>query len=453
MTILAIDDDPSQLELLRTVCAALEYPPVEYLSSETAAGGLDLARERAIDLVITDLHLPESSGLEVLKHIRILNPFLPVVIMTAYGDTKEAVSLLKAGADDYLIKPTRRAEIERLILRANERSALYREAFLPPPEGPALSPLAAGIVYRSEAMARIMDIAARCANSRATILVSGESGTGKELIARFIHEHSKRSSKAFVAVNISALPESLMESELFGYRKGAFTGASADRVGRFEDADGGTLFLDEIGEVNLAIQVKLLRAIQFGVIERVGENLTRHLDVRIIAATNRDLASLVAEGLFRKDLYYRVNVIDIKIPPLRERKEDIQVLIDYFIRRFNERDGRAVKGLSREAFYQLMKHCFPGNVRELENIIEHAIVLSRGDIVRVSDLPFYGAADTEIEAEAPTSSYEEAMLQFERTLLAPALERAGGNQSKAARSLGISERHLRSRLLRLGLKS
>ncbi|HET7838563.1 MAG TPA: sigma 54-interacting transcriptional regulator, partial [Rectinemataceae bacterium] len=257
----------------------------------------------------------------------------------------------------------------------------------------------------------------------------------------------------FVAVNISALPESLAESELFGHRRGSYTGAEADRMGRFEEADRGTLFLDEIGDTSAALQIKLLRAIQFGVIERVGENLQRKLDVRIIAATNQDLAGLVAAGRFRRDLFYRIKVIEITLPPLRERKEDIESLVAHFIGGFNERNSRRVRGLSREAFDRLMKHSFPGNVRELENIIEHAVVLCRGDLILERDLPEFGAAagdagEAGLQAE---QSYEEAMLGFETALLGRALARAQGNKSKAARGLGISDRHLRSRIQRLGM--
>jgi transcriptional regulator with GAF, ATPase, and Fis domain len=282
------------------------------------------------------------------------------------------------------------------------------------------------------------------------VVISGESGTGKELVAHFIHNRSTRKNKAFVAVNISALPESLAESELFGHRKGAFTGADSERIGRFEMADGGTLFIDEIGDVSAGLQVKLLRAIQFGEIERLGENTTRSLDVRIIAATNRDLSELVAKGQFRKDLFYRINVINLVLPPLRDRKEDIPALIVHFISLFNERNHRKVTGLTREAMDKLMKHDFPGNVRELENIIERSVVLCRGDVVLERDLPLLDSPPEEqFCQDAAIASYEETMGAFERNFLSRALSAAGNNKSAAARALGITERHLRSRLERL----
>ena len=451
MTLLAIDDDETQTEKLRILCAALEYPPVEYLSASGAAEGLEIARRNVVDLVLSDYRLPDGSGLDVLRGVKAMNPMITVAVMTAYADTCEAVELLKGGADDYLIKPTRREDIERLLLRVNERAALLHEALLPPIEGPTASPGANGIIYRSRVMAEAMSMAARAASSAATVLLSGESGTGKELVARFIHDRSARSGP-FVAVNISALPESLAESELFGHSRGAFTGAGGDRMGRFEEAEGGTLFLDEIGEISPVIQVKLLRALQFGQIERVGENVVRKLDVRIVAATNRDLAELVERGQFRRDLYYRLNVIEIRLPALRERKEDIRLLVDHFISRFSERDGKVVRGLSREAFDSLVKRPFPGNVRELENYIERAVVLCRGELIRTEDLPAQdeGEPRPAYASEGDLASgYESAMRDFERSLIARALERSHGNQSAAARELGISERHLRSCLKRL----
>ena len=333
-----------------------------------------------------------------------------------------------------------------MVLRIYEKGILIREAFLPPSEGKESSPEVAGIIYRGKKMAQVMQTAARCAESDATVLVYGESGTGKELVARFIHERSFRRNKPFIVVNISALAESLAESELFGHKKGAFTGADTERLGRFEMAHGGTLFIDEIGEIPLAIQVKLLRAIQFGTIERLGENMPRQLDVRIIAATNQDLTKLVKQGHFRKDLYYRINVITLELPPLRQRKEDIPALVNHFISIFNQRNHRNVQGFSREAMNRLMRHDFPGNVRELENIVERAVVLCRGDIIFERDLP---PLNDNALWDDNKKDYEEQMANFERKLLEEALAESNGNKSAAARALGISERHLRSRLERL----
>lgn len=451
MTLLVIDDDETEIEKLRIICTSLEYPSVEYLSATGVEKALKLVSKTVIDLVLSDLRLLDGSGFDVLHGVKALNPAISVVVMTAYVDAREAVSLLKEGADDYLVKPTTFEDIERLLIRLNEKTALFHEALLPPADGPAASPAAAGIVYRSEEMAAAMSVAARAAPSAATVLLSGESGTGKELVARFIHDRSARRG-SFVAVNISALPESLAESELFGHSRGAFTGASADRLGRFEEAEGGTLFLDEVGEIAPLLQVKLLRALQFGQIERVGENIVRELDVRIVAATNRDLAALVEAGKFRRDLYYRINVIEIKLPALRERKEDIRPLVDYFIERFRTRDGKDLRGVTREAFDNLSKRLFPGNVRELENIIERAVVLCRGNLIRIADLPVEAGTDASGVAgssETAGSRYDMAMREFESGLIARALEKAKGNKSAAARDLGISERHLRSCLKRL----
>jgi DNA-binding NtrC family response regulator len=446
MTLLVIDDDETQIEQLRLVCASLDYPPVEFLSAAGAVEGLKMAAESVVDLVLSDLHLLDGSGFDVLRRVKALNPMITVVMMTAYVDPREAVQLLKDGADDYLIKPTRTEDIQRILVRVNEKSALIREALLPPAEGPTASPAAAGIIYRSDSMARVMSVAARSAASAATVLLTGESGTGKELVARFIHDRSARRGP-FVAVNISSLPETLAESELFGHSRGAFTGANSGRQGRFEEAQGGTLFLDEIGDIAAPLQVKLLRTLQFGQITRVGENELRDLDVRIVAATNRDLASLVETGKFRRDLYYRLNVIEIRLPPLRERKEDIRILVDYFIESFNKRDGRSLRGITREALDNLSKRPLPGNIRELENIIERAVVLCRGDIIRTEDLP---EEPTDQEPlPHPSSDYEKAMREFELGLIERALDLAQGNQSAAARALGISERHLRSCLKRL----
>ena len=447
MTLLVIDDDETQIEKIRCICAALEYPKIEYLSATGVAEGLEIVSGKVVDFVLSDLRLLDGSGFEVLRGVKAMNPMIAVAMMTAYADTSEAVQLLKEGADDYLIKPTRQEDIEHVILRVNEKVALLHEALLPPSDGPTASPAVSGIIYRSEAMAAMMSMAARAAASEATVLVTGESGTGKELVARFIHDRSARSGP-FIAVNISAFPETLAESELFGHRKGAFTGAAVDRIGRFEEAQAGTLFLDEIGEISPPLQVKLLRAIQFGQIERVGENSVRSLDVRIVAATNQNLAELVEKGQFRRDLYYRLNVIEIDLPPIRERRGDIRLLVDHFIQRYSQRDSKPIRGISREALDNLIKRPFPGNVRELENIIERAVVLCRGDVIRMEDLPPSPEGSSK---KMLSGGYERRMTDFETELLESALAVSKGNKSAAARELGMTERHLRSRMERLGL--
>jgi two-component system NtrC family response regulator len=302
-------------------------------------------------------------------------------------------------------------------------------------------------------MGTLINIAGRVAASRATILLQGESGTGKELLARLIHNLSPRSAKPIIAVNCSALHENLLESELFGHEKGAFTGASARRIGRFEEADGGTLFLDEIGELSATVQVKLLRFLQEREFQRVGGNQTIRSDVRIISATNRDLEARVREGLFREDLFYRLNVVTMAIPPLRERKEDIPALIDHFLKRYAEDNGKDIEGVSSEAHDMLLKYDYPGNVRELENIIERAVVICRDAVVSIEDLPFsedmFDAADSQKEAEGLLRGSVE---ELERKLIVEAMEKTGDHQTKAAELLGISERMLRYKLKKYGLK-
>jgi DNA-binding NtrC family response regulator len=450
LKVLAIDDDVTQLELLKLYCSAQEYPQIEYFAAEDMKDGEAILKKQPIDLVLTDYYLPDGSGLDVLKSVKALNPLVSVVIMTAYESARNAVDLLMAGADDYLIKPTSEKDIAHLCVRVAEQQTAVRESTLIRQQIEETLP-AENIIYRSQAMTSVLQTVARCAGSDATVLIASESGTGKELVARLLHSISKRKDAPFITVNISALPESLVESELFGYKKGSFTGAAQDRIGRFEQAAGGTVFIDEIGDVSPVLQVKLLRVIQFGEIERIGENATRALDVRIIAATNRDLKKMVRENTFRSDLYYRLNVIPIVIPPLRDRKDDIPALIDYFIARFNERNGKHVKGASREAMEALMRYDFPGNIRELENLIERGVILCRSEYLRVEDFPDLVSVPTAETAYCPEpeGDYDSVMDEFEKKLLKKAFDTAGGNQSEAARLLSISERRFRSRLQHL----
>jgi two-component system NtrC family response regulator len=311
------------------------------------------------------------------------------------------------------------------------------------------------IIHGSRQMAELINLAGRVAASNATVLIEGESGTGKELFARLIHRLSPRSAKPLIVVNCAALSESLIESELFGHERGAFTGATQRRVGRFEQSDGGTLFLDEIGEISPAVQVKLLRLLQEGEFQRVGGNQTLKADVRVISATNQDLGSKVKNGAFREDLYYRLNVVPIKIPPLRDRREDIPRLVEHFVARFSKENRKPIEGVSREATDQLVKYDYPGNIRELENIVERAVVISRGPTLTVGDLPFGGRKPDEDneETEGGGGALREALETLERRMVQKAIEEAGGNQSRAAESLGLSERMLRYKLKKYRLKS
>lgn len=480
--VLALDDDTTQLELLKVVCGAVDYPEVELFTATHPTEGYEIVQSNDIDLVLTDFRLPGESGLDVLRRVKQINPLIAVVVITAFESTQEAVDLMKSGADDYLVKPIRKTEIEHLLVRMAEQLALTREdSLLKAQVDEHFDP--GFIIYRSREMTELLNLAARSAASSATVLIRGESGTGKELIAQLIHHTSDRKDGPFVTVNVAALPETLVESELFGHRKGAFTGATEDRIGRFSDASGGTLFIDEVGDITPAVQVKLLRAIQFGEAQRLGDNRPVSFDVRIIAATNRNLEEMIARKEFRSDLFYRLNVVPLNIPPLRERKHDIPALAEHFIERFARKNRRSVEGLSHEALDLLMKYDYPGNVRELENIVERAVVLARSSTITLRDLPEYIAAGTRVAGatrgnaasagnavsagneassgaphvptldDVPDGGLPEFLERLECRLIQDALEKENGNQSAASRRLGISERRLRSRLEVLGIEN
>jgi DNA-binding NtrC family response regulator len=451
MTILIIDDEETQLKSLESFLKRREF---QTFTAGDGESGFEIARKNTIDLVLSDYRMPGWNGLVVLRKIKELNPEIDVVIMTAYGSIEDAVEIMKAGAYDYLTKPIDLDELENLINRIKEKRLLLRENKLLKEQLQEKFKFEA-IISQSGEMEEVLNTAGRVATSKASVLIRGESGTGKELIARAIHFTSERKNKPFVVVNVAALAENLIESELFGHEKGAFTGASQKRTGRFEQADGGTLFIDEVGDIPLPVQVKLLRAIQFGEIERVGGTTPIHVDVRIIAATHRNLEELIQSQTFRSDLYYRLNVVTIQIPPLRSRKSDLPVLIDHFISKYSGINQKKVSGISNEARDKLMKYDFPGNVRELENIIERAVIMARGEYIAVADLPQQANIFSEAGLLDPAQlkdGHEAKMKAFEKEMILKALEESKGNQSAAARVLGITERHLRSRLEKLGLK-
>jgi DNA-binding NtrC family response regulator len=451
-SILIIDDEPGQLESLKSFLARRGY---EVFTAETGETGYELAKEHIIDLVLTDYRMPGWDGFAVLQKMKELNPGIDIVVMTAYGTVQNAVEIMKAGAYDYLNKPIDLDELENLVSRVLEKRQLVAENRLLRQQLQEKFSFQS-IVSQSKEMEEVLNTAARVAPSKATVLIRGESGTGKELVARAIHYAGPRAQKPFIETNIAALPETLLESELFGHEKGAFTGASQQRIGRFEQADGGTLFIDEVGDIPLSVQAKLLRAVQFGQIERLGGSTPINIDVRIIAATHRDLEEMIRNKEFREDLYYRLNVITVWIPPLRKRKTDIHVLTDHFIRRFSEGNNKNITGISREAFDRLMKHDFPGNIRELENMIERAVVLCRGEVISTQDLPLPVFNETDRAVLDPIhldEGYEQKMRAFERAMILEALGKTNGNKSAAARLLGITERHLRSRLERLRLNA
>jgi DNA-binding NtrC family response regulator len=443
--VLVVDDEPAPRELVAGFLRKHGFEVAE-------AGGGDAAlarfRQEAFDLVLTDQRMEGVSGLDLLRAVRAINPEAGVIVMTAYGTIETAVGAIQAGATDYLAKPLNLDALLHRIHAVRERQRLVTEN-RELREALAERHRVEGIIGESGAMQEVLSLVRRAAPSDATVLIRGESGTGKELIARALHHASPRARGPLVKVNCAALPESLLESELFGHEKGAFTGAIAARKGRFELADGGTLFLDEIGDLPLHLQVKLLRVLQEREFERVGASHPTAVDVRLVTATHRPLEALVREGRFRDDLYYRINVVTIALPPLRERREDLPLLIDHFLRTFAARNGKTVGGLTREAREALLRYDYPGNVRELENLIERAVVLTRDDGIGLGDLPLT-LQDPAPGPERP-AGLTAAVEGLERRMIHAALDRADGVQTRAAELLGVSERVLRYKLRKYGL--
>ena len=450
LNILVVEDGQSQREMLRDFLKDEGYPVSEAENGESA---LIKLREDCFDLVLTDYKMPGMDGMALLQVAKELNPEMDVVVMTAFGTVETAVNAMKAGASDYITKPIDLDELQLLIERISGRRTIVRENKMLRKElrGKRVTP--DGIIFRSRDMAEVINMAGRVAKSRATVLIQGESGTGKELIARLIHDLSPRSGKPMTIVNCAALSETLLESELFGHEKGSFTGAAGTRLGRFEEADGGTLFLDEIGELNNTVQVKLLRFLQEREFQRVGGNRTFRSDVRVISATNRDLEEGMEGGRFREDLFYRLNVVGVTIPPLRDRREDLAPLMDHFLKRFSSENSRNIKGVSSKARDLLMKYDYPGNVRELENILERAVVIARGDTIGIADLPFSAAEENRSgNRNWKQGTLKEKMVFLEQEMVQDAMAETGNHQTRAARILGISERMLRYKLKKYGLK-
>lgn len=447
-SILIVDDEEAQVQSLKSFLARRNYSIFTANNGESA---YKIVQDNTIDIVLTDFQMPGWDGLTVLKEIKNLNPEIEIIVMTAYGTIESAVNIMKAGAYDFMIKPIDLDELEAILNRIKERKHLLSEnKFLREQLQDKFR--FEHMITQSAIMEDVLNTAGRVASSKASVLIRGESGTGKELIAKAIHFASQRKDKPFITVNVASLSENLLESELFGHEKGSFTGASTQRIGRFEEANTGTIFIDEVGDIPLPVQVKLLRTIQFGEVQRIGSNQTEKTDVRIIAATHRNLEEMIKNSLFREDLFYRLNVVTIQLPALRQRKEDIPPLINHFIKSFSQELQKEVKGISREALDQLMKYNFPGNVRELENIIQRAVVLSREELISTSDLPpLYEEKekDKKLDPSNLDDNYEAKMKLFETEMINEALKKTNGNKSAAARILGISERHLRSRLERL----
>ncbi|NKB68488.1 MAG: response regulator [Candidatus Latescibacteria bacterium] len=447
-TILVIDDEEIQRQAL---AGHLRKQGYHILSAENGAAGIALFEGETVDLVLTDFRMPDMDGMGVLQRVRQLNPDVEVVLMTAYSTVGGAVEAMREGACHYLEKPIDLDALDEVVQKALEHRHLVSENELLKEQlqqGTGLS----GIISVDPAMEEALNIVARAASSRATVLIRGESGTGKELVARAVHTASPRNPQAFVAVNCAALNQNLIESELFGHEKGAFTAADRQRQGRFEQADGGTLFIDEVAEIPLEVQVKLLRVLQERTIERVGGNQVLEVDVRLISATNQDLEAMIAAGTFREDLFYRLNVVVVQLPPLRQRRRDIPVLVDYFLRRYNEENGKAIDAVSKEAMDLLMRYDYPGNVRELQNIIERAVVMGRGAVVTRADLTAQVQAAPAAPDPDQSGTLPEQVETMERTAIAQALQQADGVQSRAAEILGLSERNLRYKLRKYGLK-
>jgi len=447
-TILIIEDEAKMRRLLEL---NLGEDGFKTLSAADAESGLQLLASQPVDLVLTDLKLPGMSGLELLQAVKQQNASLPVVVMTAFGSVETAVDAMKAGATDYVLKPFSLAEMRMVVRkeldvsRLREENRSLREALGEKYSHP-------NIIARSAKMQEVLAIVERVATTNSTVLLGGESGVGKDLIARAIHEKSRRASGPFIKINSTAIPENLLESELFGYEKGAFTGATTSKPGKFELADKGTLFLDEIGDVPPATQVKLLRVLQEREFERLGGTRTVKVEVRLIAATNRDLRAALEDGTFREDLYYRLNVVPIDIPPLREHKEDVPELVNLFLRKFASDAGRQVTTISQEANNLLLSHYWPGNVRELQNVIERACALAKTSKLELNDIQLDSPRNRN---EASTDRFlpdGTTLDQWEDEMIREALKRAAGNKSQAARLLGLSRNALRYRLSKIGIE-
>ena len=446
-SILIVEDEAKMRRLLEL---NLGEDGFTTLSAGDAETGLKLLRENSIDLVLTDLKLPGINGLEFLQSIKHQNAALPVVVMTAFGSVETAVESMKAGASDYVLKPFSLTEM-RMVIHKELDVRKLREENLSLREALGKRYAHPNVVARSPKMQEVLATVERVALTNSTVLLGGESGVGKDLIARAIHEKSRRASGPFIKINSTAIPENLLESELFGFEKGAFTGAVASKPGKFELADKGTLFLDEIGDVPPATQVKLLRVLQEREFERLGGTRTVKVDVRLIAATNRDLREALEQGTFREDLYYRLNVVPIDIAPLRERKEDIPDLVNLFISRFDDESRKTIEGITPQAMQILVNYHWPGNVRELQNIVERACALAKGNVLEAADIHLDQRPAKAANGHPGFLPDGMTLEQWEDEMVQEALRRAGGNKSQAARLLGLSRNALRYRLSKIGI--
>jgi len=446
--ILVVEDDPLQRKLIGE---NLESEGFAVLAASNGREAGELAALHPVEIALVDYQLGGETGLDVIAALLGRNPLITPIMITAFGNIETAVEAMKRGAYDFVVKPVDFKKLLLVIERAKERHTLKKEVSL---LQSALEEKFSfkNFIVSSPKMERVAGMMGKAARSDATVLLVGETGTGKDLVAKTIHYSSKRQNGPFLAVNLPSLPETLMESELFGAEKGAYTGAHERKVGKFEAASGGTLFLDEIGDLPVPLQVKILRALQEKEFTRLGSSKPMKADVRIIAATNRDLEKLVAEEKFRRDLYYRLNVVRIAVPPLRERKDDIPPLVDHFLAQFAKRENKKIRGISAEAMSALMAHSFPGNIRELENAIERAVVFCEGDYVTLADLPVVLKEKEERNISADAGgSLEDKVRRLEIQEIKRALDGSGGVKSKAARALGITERMLGYKIKIYGL--
>jgi two-component system response regulator HydG len=447
-TILVVDDDFAHRIMLKTLISGWGYAVSE---ADDGAAAIDAVRERPFDLILMDIRMVQVSGIEAMEEIRQINPAIPIILMTAFASVETAVEALKKGAYDYLTKPLDFDELRLVLERGLEHTHL-KEENLALKERLGIRFDRRNLIGRSEAMTKLLDLVAQVAPSEATVLISGESGTGKEIIAAAIHYNSLRKDGPFVKINCAAITETLLESELFGHEKGAFTGADRRKEGKFRQANGGTILLDEVSEMSLAMQVKLLRVLQEREITRVGGEEVIPIDVRVITATNRDLVREIVSGRFREDLYYRLNVVTLQVPPLRERKEDIPLLSLHFLKEFAEKNHKEIKGFTPRALDRMLRYSWPGNVRELMNTVERGVVLSRSDYLDESDLsPILLEKSTPEENAGRTGIESSSLEMVEKATILKTLEEAGGNKSEAARRLGVTRRTLHQKLRKYGM--
>ena len=448
---LVVDDEASVCEAMKAI---LELEGIDVTATTSSVGAVDILRKSTFDLIISDLKMPVMDGFQFYEKVREIDTDSIFIIITAFGTIPSAVDAIKKGVYDYIPKPFTPDEVRIPIRRALEKKRLEHENLVLRTQIETRYSFQ-NIIGNSPEILETFRIMRHAASSESSVLITGESGTGKELVARAVHSNSVRARRRFVTVNCGAIPDGLIESELFGHVKGSFTGAIADKKGLVEEADKGTLFLDEIGELSPPLQVKLLRVLQEGDFTRIGETQTRTVNVRVVAATNRDLKKAIADKMFREDLYYRLNVIPIELPPLRRRRDDIPLLVNHFIDKHKSKaPEKNIAGIAKEAVQAVLAYHFPGNVRELENAIEYAIAFTAGPVIQKDDLPKYLLEDKKLSREAqkiPIMALKDAKGQFEKSLIIAALVESGGNISEAARLLNVHRQNLQQKIRLLGI--